>query len=109
MVSLLHAPPGRTPGERLVSRQQLLPALTLAPSLELARITLSLPCAEGDTSRAAGGRAFASRSVTARRIMSNRTAPNFPVRWIMNERARSITASPAVDRIIPPGIGRLAR
>lgn len=41
--------------------------------------------------------------------MSNHTDPNYPVRWILNERARSITASPAVDRVIPPGTGRLAR
>jgi diaminopropionate ammonia-lyase len=34
---------------------------------------------------------------------------NFPVRAVLNPRAREIETSPGVDRVLPPGISRLAR
>lgn len=33
----------------------------------------------------------------------------FPVTWIANKRARTITSSSAVEKVFPPGISRLAR
>ncbi len=34
---------------------------------------------------------------------------NFPVTWIVNEHARTVRRSPAVDELFPPGISRLTR
>jgi diaminopropionate ammonia-lyase len=41
--------------------------------------------------------------------MEHRLPANFPVKWIENPRARTITSSAAVERVFPPGLPRLAR
>ncbi len=35
--------------------------------------------------------------------------PKFPVKWIENHHARTVTSSPAVQKVFPPGISRMAR
>jgi len=41
--------------------------------------------------------------------MERNWSSTFPVKWIENRHARTITSSPAVERVFPPGISRLTR